>query len=243
MGGFGLKWCKEVTSVLKKGLSGNQLKILAMLTMTADHVGLLLFPYVMWLRMVGRLAFPIYAFFIAEGCRHTRSKGKYLLSLLAVAALCQAVELFRGSLYQCVLVTFSLSLGIIWLTELVREKNTPSLWLALGGAVLGSYFVCEILPGLLPGSDFRLDYGFWGVMTPVLVSMGKTKERRLTGLLLGLCCIAAGSARIQWLSLLAVPLLYFYNGQRGKRNIKWLFYFYYPAHLAVIYLIGSLLRS
>lgn len=224
------------------GLTGNQLKLLAMLTMTLDHVGMLLFPRVMWLRMVGRLAFPIYAFFIAEGCRYTRSKGKYLLSLMAVAALCQVVELFRGSLYQCVLVTFSLSVGILWLIELAQTQKSIWTWLLVGTAVVGSYGICEILPLLLPGTDFSLDYGFWGVMTPVLAALGKTKFQRLLGLLLGLCCIATGSVDIQWLSLLAVPLLLLYNGQRGKWRIKWLFYFYYPVHLAAIYFVGLIVR-
>lgn len=226
----------------KSGFSGNQLKFLAMLFMTVDHVGYFLFPWLRWLRMIGRLAFPIYAFFIAEGCRHTRSRKKYLLSLLAVAALSQAVELAWGSLYQCVLVTFSLSVGIIWLTELARKKGGILRWTAVAAAILGSYFVCEVLPTLLPGTDFQLDYGFWGVMTPVLAFMGSTKEKQLLGLTAGLCLIAAGSTDIQWLSLLAVPLLLFYNGQRGKWNIKWLFYFYYPAHLAAIYLIGLIVR-
>ena len=51
---------------MKVGLSNNQLKILAMIAMTLDHVGVYLFPQVLWLRIVGRLAFPIYAFMIAE---------------------------------------------------------------------------------------------------------------------------------------------------------------------------------
>lgn len=224
----------------QRGLSGNQLKILAMLFMTLDHVGMLLLPGAVWLRLVGRLAFPIYAFLIAEGCRYTRSKGRYLLSLLAVAALCQAVELFRGSLYQCVLVTFSLSVGIIWLMETARQKGSAVMWLLTGAAVLGALLVCEGLPLLLPGTDFMLDYGFWGVMTPVFASVGKTKHHRLLGLLLGLCCIATGTVNIQWFSLVAVPLLLSYNESRGKWNLKWLFYFYYPAHLAVIYLIGRI---
>ena len=53
---------------MKAGLSNNQLKILAMVAMTLDHVGAYLFPHVLWLRLVGRLAFPVYAFMIAEGC-------------------------------------------------------------------------------------------------------------------------------------------------------------------------------
>ena len=48
-------------------LTSNQLKLLALVTMTVDHVGVQLFPRVLWLRMVGRLALPIYAYMIAEG--------------------------------------------------------------------------------------------------------------------------------------------------------------------------------
>ena len=57
------------------GLSGNQLKVIAMVTMAIDHIGAYLLPQAMWMRIIGRLAFPIYAFLIAEGCRHTRSMG------------------------------------------------------------------------------------------------------------------------------------------------------------------------
>ena len=89
------------------GLTGNQLKIIAMLTMTCDHVGLQLLPQWGFLRILGRLALPIYAWMIAEGCRHTRSRKKYLLRLASLAALCQIVYFIAmGSLYMCILVTF-----------------------------------------------------------------------------------------------------------------------------------------
>ena len=50
--------------------TGNQLKIIALVTMTCDHVGMQIFPQLIWLRIIGRLAFPIYAYMIAEGCAH-----------------------------------------------------------------------------------------------------------------------------------------------------------------------------
>ena len=56
------------------GLTNNQLKLIAMLSMLIDHVGMLLFPGVRVLRIIGRLAFPIFAYMIAEGCAHTRSR-------------------------------------------------------------------------------------------------------------------------------------------------------------------------
>ena len=99
----------------KFGLTGNQLKLIAMIAMTCDHVGLSLFPQLQILRIIGRLAFPIYAFMIAEGCRYTRDRRKYLLSISALALLCQLVYWFMmGSLYQCILVTFSLSICLIY---------------------------------------------------------------------------------------------------------------------------------
>ena len=85
----------------RRGLTGNQLKIIAMIAMTCDHVGMQIFPRLLWLRMIGRLAMPIYAFLIAEGCRHTRDRKKYLLRLLGMGALCQAVYNHRRTLLAC----------------------------------------------------------------------------------------------------------------------------------------------
>ena len=56
------------------GLTGNQLKLIALVTMTIDHIGMQLFPRVRLLRIIGRLAFPIFAYMIAEGCRYTRNR-------------------------------------------------------------------------------------------------------------------------------------------------------------------------
>ena len=209
------------------GLTGNQLKILAMIFMTCDHVGLQLFPQAVWLRWVGRLALPIYAFLIAEGCRHTRSRRRYLLRLVSMAALCQAVYFFAmGSLYQCILVTFSLSVALIWLAELSEEGKTWLLW----GSMAGAFFLCVVLPDLLPGTDFSVDYGLSGVLLPVFIYFGGTK-----GLLSGLAIVALNHGGSQWLAFAAVPLLLLYNGRRGKVRLGRLFYWYYPLHLAVIY--------
>ena len=217
----------------KNGLTGNQLKILAMIAMTCDHVGLQLLPQVDILRLIGRLAMPIYAYMIAEGCRHTRSRGKYLRRLLSMAALCQVVYFVAmGSLYQCILVTFSLSVCLIWLAEeMEKGRNLPFL-LGLAGA----FFLCVVLPDLWKGTDFEIDYGLAGVLLPLFIYFGGNK-----GLIAGLVILALSWGGNQWLGLLTVPLLMCYNGQRGTANIGKLFYWYYPVHLVVIYLIGILL--
>ena len=90
------------------GLTGNQLKLLALIAMTCDHVGLQLLPQFIILRIIGRLAAPLFAYMIAEGCRYTHDRGRYLGRLLGMAALCQiAYFAAMRSLYQCIFVTFS----------------------------------------------------------------------------------------------------------------------------------------
>ncbi len=102
-------------------LSGNALKLIAAVAMTIDHAGLLLFPRIRLLRILGRIAFPIFAFMIAEGCRYTRSPRRYFLSITALAAVCQIVYFFAaGGRDFSILTTFSLS--ILMLNALFRWK-------------------------------------------------------------------------------------------------------------------------
>lgn len=227
---------------MKVGLSNNQLKILAMVAMTLDHVGAYLFPHVLWLRLVGRLAFPVYAFMIAEGCRHTRSPARYLGCLAGLAAVCQVVYFVAmGSLYQCIMVTFSLSVGLILLVRYARQKQSFLSWLLVGLGVALAAFLCHGLPVLLPGTDYGVDYGFIGVMTPVLVYLWGKKLPQLIALAVCLVFLCFSSWVGQIFALLAVPLLALYNGTRGKWKLKWFFYLFYPVHLVLIYFIGMLL--
>ncbi len=219
-----------------KGLSGNQLKLIALATMTVDHIGVQFFPNIQLLRIIGRLALPIFAYMIAQGCRYTKNKARYLGTIAAVAALCQIVYFVAmGSLYQCILVTFSLSIGLIYMLEDAIKKprfhKTSFAALSLAAA----YGICEVLPRFLPG--FYVDYGFAGVMLPVLIWFGRNKWQSILLCAVGLVFLSIGNS-VQWFSLLTLPLLLLYNGTRGKAKLKYLFYIYYPAHLALLYLIS-----
>ena len=223
------------------GFTGNQLKLIALFSMTCDHIGLQLFPDVLILRIIGRLALPIFAYMIAEGCRYTRNRKKYLLRMAGLAALCQVVYFIAmGSLYQCILVTFSLSIGFVWLLTLAR-KAKPLYWL-LGFIGIGAvYFITDILPGLLTGTDFAVDYGFLGVMLPVAIFLCRSKWQKLLIAAVLLVLQARTALPVQWYALLSLPLLALYNGTRGRWKMKWFFYIYYPAHLAVLYVIAPFL--
>lgn len=80
-------------------LTKNQLKILAMVCMTIDHIGAAFFPQAVWLRVIGRLAFPLFSYCIAEGCRYTRNKARYFGSVFACGAVCVIAFLPFGSFY------------------------------------------------------------------------------------------------------------------------------------------------
>ena len=229
-------------SFMRRGLTANQLKLLALLSMTCDHIGLMLLPQLRLLRIVGRLAFPIFAFMISEGCRYTAHRARYLCTVLIEGLLCQIVFFFADhSLYQCILITFSLSICLIYCLRWAREAG-KGRWLLCFGATALVFFICRGLPHLLPATDFAIDYGFTGVLLPVLIFCANDRWEKLavTGIGLVLVSLEIGSA-IQWYSLAALLPLLLYRGARGKRKLKYLFYIYYPAHLAAIWLIGLLL--
>ena len=215
------------------GLTGNQLKLIALITMTIDHVGAYLLPQYRILRIIGRISMPIYAFLISEGCRHTRSKVKYFSLMAGLALICQLVYFFvLGSLVQCILVTFSLSILLIYALQYMQKRQDAWSCLVFLGMLGAVFLISERLPVYLRG--FSIDYGFKGILLPVFFALGSSQQQKLTGGAVGLCYLAMG-ARTQRYSLLALIPLALYSGQRGKRGYKYLFYIYYPLHLVVIY--------
>ena len=232
-----------LTKVKGLGLTSNQLKIFALLVMTIDHIGYILLPQMRILRYIGRLAMPIFAWMIAEGCEYTKNRTRYLLTMLGFGVVCQVVNyVFEQSLNQCILITFSMSLILIYTMDYAeKKKNFLSLCL-MGSAVLGVCYICVFLPGDLPGTDFSVDYGVFGVMLPVVIYIAKTKEQKLMAAAGVLAMLAIWNGFIQWFALLSLPLLALYNGQRGKMKLKYLFYLYYPLHLAALYGIDLLLK-
>lgn len=223
------------------GFTGNQLKLIALITMTIDHVGMMLFPRARVLRAIGRIAFPIFSYMIAEGCQYTRNRKKYLLSMISLAAVCQLVYFFAmGSLSMSVLVTFSLSIGLIYLLDRYDPRQRGSqLGFFLG--LSGVFFLCYMAHDVLfPKTDFGIEYGLWGVLLPVFTYWGGKKQKKLQYFTAGLALLALTWGGIQLFSLAAVPLLALYNGKRGKHKMKNLFYIYYPAHLVVIHFLSLL---
>lgn len=237
-------------------MTGNQLKILALITMTIDHVGVEILPQYPILRIIGRLTYPIFAYMIAEGCFYTRSKPRYLGGIFLLGLACQ-VGFFvaTASLEQSILTSFVLAIVTIYAMDLADRRRDPLGLLAVAGALALDAFVALVLPVLLLGTDFSVDYGFWGILLPAFCYMPRIffknalDKRRLHLMLafatLGIVLVCTSMntwlGGIQWYSILAIVPLACYDGKRGTWRLKYLFYVYYPLHLVVIWIIAQLL--
>ncbi len=238
----------DQTKKPKFGLTNNQLKIIAMVSMLLDHIGLLFFPDVMLFRALGRIAFPIFAYMIAEGCRYTKNRAKYLGMIAGMGIVFQLVYLVAmGSLYQGILITFSLAIITIYAIDgILKSKKLWGILAAIGALAFVAVFVF-VLPILLSGTDFDIDYGVWGILIPVTVYFMPNHKWRAGSVSLLLLIraiyytvVPSALGLVQWFSLLTIPLFALYNGERGRAKMKYVFYIFYPAHLVILYGIAML---
>lgn len=216
-----------------KCLDAFTLKMIAIVTMVIDHTGAVLFPYTMWFRMIGRLSFPIFAFFIAEGFSHTGNIVKYIVRMLFFALITEPVFdfAFYGRIYfgyQNVMFTFLAALLGLYGMEKVKERIHNQT--AANAAGLGI-----IIAASLAAQVFHTDYGAFGVMLVYVYYELREQffEKHFLSTLVQVVC-ETGISRLSAFSTFPLML---YNGKRGIR-IKYLFYAFYPAHLLVLYLIG-----
>ncbi len=231
-------------------MSSNKLKIIACISMLVDHIGFFLFPQIQVLRYIGRIALPIFAYFIAQGCIHTLSRRKYFLSVLTLALLCQIVyfveDLINGGIHKVelnILFTFALSIVIcssyLAMTQQSLHPRKVLNAAFFAGALAISVFLCVFLNRLSP-IPIDFDYGIAGVLLPLFAVISVQKEKQLPLFFIGLVLfniVMAERLSYTWYSFLSIPLLLAYNGKRGTRRLKYLFYLFYPLHFAAIYLI------
>lgn len=213
------------------------LKLIAITAMAIDHIGALVYPDAIWLRVIGRLAMPIIAFLLVEGYHHTRHLGRYLFRLLIFAVLAQPI--YRLVFPHGLNVLFDLLVGlcVIWAVERIRSRWIVAA-LLFAVSIAGFYVTLDWWHlGVLMVFVFHATRGRFGWTVAVLASL----------LLVNAAFFAIISARtgdpsyqlINFINLgciLALPLLSRYNGRRG-RDWRYLFYTFYPAHLLVIYAI------
>lgn len=222
-----------------KCLSIELLKLIACVTMLLDHIGATVYPSIT-LRIIGRVAFPLFCFALCQGFYHTRNRKKYLLRLGICALITEPLFdlLFEGCFtwsYQNVLVTLFLGLCM----AMLMDKTAKPLWKLL--IIVPFYFLAELL---------RTDYAGAGILTVALFVLCHDKRGALLLQTVGLILIQLfmGSFSVTVLGV-SIPVQLFavgamipiamYSGEKRTRSrvVQWAFYLFYPAHIALLLLI------
>ncbi len=237
-------------------ISSATLHIIAMLFMLCDHLWATVIPGNDWLTCIGRLAFPIFAFMVVEGCFHTKSLKKYVLRLLIFAVISEIPfnmmysSGFIFPFHQNVLWTFLIGIAAIHINELARKKD--KLWLRILTAV------ATVVIGYLLGIIAFVDYNGAGVLTILAFYFFRGRKWWCyLGQAAALFCInfmllsglqyeisLFGSTVFfpqQGFALLALVPIWLYKGRQGYHS-KWfqyLCYGFYPLHMLILYVIRS----
>lgn len=242
---------------MRNGLSGADLKWLAVFFMAIDHIGAALIEpgllqtglitlqdteYIVYmvLRILGRFSFPIFCFLLVEGFFHTHDMVKYLKNLFLFALISEIpFDLaLRGKLwdwgYQNVFFTLALGFIAIWVAQALQEKYAMQAGSAFhykvctAAAVLGIAVIAELA---------HTDYGAIGVA--VIYVLYAFRAEKTKGAVWTWAVLTLGNV----LEFFCFPFIFAvkaYNGQRGKQN-KYFFYLFYPLHLLVLYVARRVL--
>lgn len=221
----------------KKGIPQEALKAIACVTMLLDHIGAMFVPNGYSLRIIGRIAFPIFCFLLAEGAYYTSNPKKYALRL-AVGILLSELPFdlaFRERpTWQTQSVMVTLLLGFLSVEAIQATSHNLLKLLAVAVGFCSAEFA-------------HTDYGGYGVLLVVLFSQSRGKWWLQTVLVAMFACLLYSPAvsvfgyrvPIEMFAVLAMIPIGLYSGKKcsSSRAIQWAFYLFYPVHLAVLVLI------
>lgn len=238
----------------KKVLSGNQLKCIAMAAMTIDHVLSVAFPnypvdwWIILLHIIGRLAAPIFWFFIVEGYHYTHDRKRYAERLLLFAVISHFAYNFafgipfipfQTSIFNQTSVIWSLFWGVIAL--MITDHDKLKQW----QKTILIIIICVL--------TFCSDWSCIAVMAIIAIKENRGDfKKQMRGMMIYVAMYAAVYAvfinpvygMIQLFTALTIPLLKLYNGERGKwKGMKYLFYVYYPLHLVLCGVIRVIMNG
>lgn len=202
------------------------MQYIAMITMLIDHIGAVFYPQVEELRIIGRIAFPIYAFAVYIGYKHTRNVQKYIWRLFWIAVLSQVP--FMAAFNH-------LSLNVVWtlwsslLVLLVLDK-LPNRLVGIP-IVIGAGIIMEIT---------AMDYGMYGLLLVLLFRYFQGPILVLGHVLLTALYIQLHSSSVQMYSVVAtlgIAIAQYYGAGFRLKGPRCIWRYFYPAHLAIIAII------
>lgn len=226
---------------LNIALDGTKLKIFAAIIMLIDHIGVIFFPNVIILKIIGRISFPIFCFFIAEGVYYTKDIKKYILRLFIAAVISEICFDYAayGGVYmehQNVMFTF---LTVVVALAVFKYDNVG----------FGSKGILALSIGFILVYVIKSDYSVYGFVLTAIFYMFRCKVGDIRAkieqfFVAGAYMLMVGSD-IQRYAIFSLLPLWLYNGERGSNSKlgKYFFYVFYPAHLLLLYMVKRLLIS
>jgi hypothetical protein len=204
--------------------------------MVVDHVGKILYPDLLYLQIIGRLAFPLFAYLVVLGVESTKKPLKYMATLLVFAVISQVPYYLAFGIapFDRLNILFSLLLCAVTIYYYNKRSTLAFVPLLLSIVLMteGSYYV---------------------VLTAVGIRL--LKDRSALGVLalvgLNLQFLFIPESQIQILALMAVPLVFLHTKNWLKKEIlipqnsfaystrKYFFYMFYPLHLMLLFLIST----
>ncbi|HMH10029.1 MAG TPA: TraX family protein [Candidatus Nitrosopolaris rasttigaisensis] len=250
-----------------------QIKVIAITAMVIDHVGLIFFPHILLLRIVGRLAFPLFAWLIANGAYYSKNTKLYLIRIFIFAVVAQIPFIFVNRLidpsFWELNVLFTLFFGLAAIVLMKKSKNSfTSVLIVIISAILaevlntdyGALGVLAIVVFYLFFKDIKkmiiLQICLFTVLSliPIVVVMALTRVANpvASTLSVNICpsiwinlCFKLSVAippdfvilnLIEPLGLFSLIFIAFYGNQEGWK-MKYIFYWFYPMHLVILYII------
>ena len=201
------------------------LKIIGIITMFIDHYHYIIGGPLI-LNIIGRIAFPIFAFSLVEGFFHTRDFKKYIGRILICAIILQAPAIIFKLNYP-VNIFFTLFFGLI----IMKIYHSGKIHFLIKIILIGG------LTYIAKRYDF--DYEIYGILTIVIFNIFRGKKILIFSSFLILNIITVlkpeifNLKEIQIYSIFSLIPIFAYNGEKGK-NTKYFFYFFYPVHFLIL---------
>ncbi|MEI6597008.1 MAG: TraX family protein [bacterium] len=206
----------------KKNTGRNDLiKFIAIAAMVVDHIGLVFFPQIIFLRIIGRIAFPVFAMSIAEGYRYTANFKDYLLRIILLAAVSQIPYMFlfnTGKLNDL----FTLALALIFIMAVDKKK----------------YYLALLVIAIPCFISFN--YGIYGILMAAIFYYLKSKNIYLLASLSAITVVYSlvYNWPVQLFAYLGFLLIIYLPLAKIKLVLpRYFFYWFYPAHLLLLIIL------